>query len=286
VTGSEKDKERDGRVRFFSFPMEECRDLSMRGIPFDPAPYRRELESIWVNHGGKFSALITEPYLGGGGSFHPPAGFLQMLQSFCREKDIVFILDEVQSNFGRTGDLFAFETYGLEPDLVVLGKGLGNGMPVAAVVGRGDLLGSMDFGEGSDTWSANPLASAAVLATLESFDRENPIQSMKKSSAIIETGLLALKGEIPFVAHVRGEKGGMVWGVEMRDHGGVLAKEWANRFVLECYRGEGTEGIHLLGPLAQKVVRISPPLVITEEEASACMALMLRAARRLIAPRL
>ena len=286
VTGSEKDKERDGRVRFFSFPMEECRDLSMRGIPFDPAPYRRELESIWVNHGGKFSALITEPYLGGGGSFHPPAGFLQMLQAFCREKDIVFILDEVQSNFGRTGDLFAFETYGLEPDLVVLGKGLGNGMPVAAVVGRGDLLGSMDFGEGSDTWSANPLASAAVLATLESFDRDNPIQNMKKSSAIIETGLLALKGEIPFVAHVRGEKGGMVWGVEMRDHGGVLAKEWANRFVLECYRGEGTEGIHLLGPLAQKVVRISPPLVITEEEASGCMALMMRAARRLIAPRL
>ena len=64
-----------------------------------------------------------------------------MLQAFCRENDIVFILDEVQSNFGRTGDLFAFETYGLEPDVVVLGKGLGNGVPVAAAAGRADLFG-------------------------------------------------------------------------------------------------------------------------------------------------
>lgn len=285
VTGSEKDKERDSRVRFFTFPMEECRDISQRNIPFDPSPYLEELESIWENHGGRFTALITEPYLGGGGSFHPPAAYLQTLQKFCREKDIVFILDEVQSNFGRTGDLFAFETYGVEPDLVVLGKGLGNGMPVAAVVGRTDILENMDYGEGSDTWSANPLASAAVLATLEAFARDKPIPGMKKASAIIESGLLALKSEIPFVAHVRGEKGGMVWGVEMRDHGGFTAKEWANRFVLECYRGEGAEGIHLLGPLAQKVIRISPPLVITEDEANGCMALMMRVARRLFDPK-
>ena len=71
-----------------------------------------------------------------------------MLQQFCRENDIVFILDEVQSNFGRTGELFAFETYGLEPDIVVLGKGLGNGVPVAAAVGRADLFAALDYGEG------------------------------------------------------------------------------------------------------------------------------------------
>ena len=281
VTGSEKDKERDERVRFFSFPMEECRDISKRTDPFDASPYRKELEALWENHGGKFTTLITEPYLGGGGSFHPPPAYLQMLQEFCREKEIVFILDEVQSNFGRTGDLFAYETYGLEPDLVVLGKGLGNGMPVAAVLGRTDLLGNMDYGDGSDTWSANPLASAAVLATLESFSKHNPIPRMKQASSIIESGLIALKNEIPFVAHVRGENGGMVWGVEMQDHGPLTAKEWANWFVLECYRGEGPEGIHLLGPLAQKVIRISPPLVITADEAKACMALMLRVGRRL-----
>jgi 4-aminobutyrate aminotransferase-like enzyme len=82
--------------------------------------------------------------------------------------------------------------------------------------------------------------------------------------------------ELPFIAHVRGEKGGMVWGVEMRDHGGRSAAEWANAFVLACYRGaDGRgDGIHVLGPLAKKVVRIAPPLVITEAEARAALDLM------------
>ena len=106
--------------------------MSQRGQPFDPAPYRRELDALHQQFGRRLSVLITEPYLGGGGSYHPPAAYLQILQAFCRENDLIFILDEVQSNFGRTGDLFAFETYGLEPDVVVLGKGLGNGVPVAA----------------------------------------------------------------------------------------------------------------------------------------------------------
>ena len=104
----------------------------------------------------KIGTLITEPYLGGGGSYHPPKAYLQLLERFCRDNDIVFILDEVQSNFGRTGSMFAFETYGLEPDIVVLGKGLGNGVPVAAAVGRADIFAALDYGEGSDTWSAQP----------------------------------------------------------------------------------------------------------------------------------
>ena len=82
--------------------------------------------------------------------------------------------------------------------------------------------------------------------------------------------------ELPFVAHVRGEKGGMVWGVEMRDHAGRSAADWANAAVLACYRGDGGDGIHLLGPLAKKVVRIAPPLVITEQEAMESLALMYR----------
>jgi 4-aminobutyrate aminotransferase-like enzyme len=281
VTGSEKDRDRDPRVHFFSFPMLECNDISFRNKSFDCTPYRLELENLWNQHGRKLTALITEPYLGGGGSYHPPASYLKMVQEFCREHDIVFILDEVQSNFGRTGDLFAFETYGLEPDLVVLGKGLGNGMPVAAVVGRTDILESMDYGEGSDTWSANPLASAAVVATLEEFAQANPLNLMKKASTVIENGLCSLRDLCPFIANVRGENGGMVWGIEMADHSGLKANEWANLFVLECYLGEGNEGIHLLGPLAQKVVRISPPLVISPEESQECMSMMLRIGKRM-----
>lgn len=281
VTGSEKDKERDPRVHFFSFPREECDDISKRDSRFIEAPYQEELEYHWQKTGGKIGTLITEPYLGGGGSYHPPAKYLQMVQKFCRDKGITFILDEVQSNFGRTGKMFAFETYGLEPDMVVLGKGLGNGIPVAAVVGRADLLESLDYGEGSDTWSANPVASASVVATLEEFSRTDVLGQMKASSEIIEQGLVALQNQLPFVAHVRGERGGMVWGLEMADHGGRTANEWANQFVLECYLGTGEEGIHLLGPLAQKVVRISPPLVISEKMAHRSMDLMHQVARRM-----
>src|SRR5688572_27139181 len=95
VTGSEADRERDPRVRFISFPMQECADVSMRDRPFDPTPYRQELEALKNQFGRRLSVLITEPYLGGGGSYHPPKAYLQMLQTFCREYDMTFILDEV-----------------------------------------------------------------------------------------------------------------------------------------------------------------------------------------------
>src|SRR5205823_3449927 len=170
-------------VRFISFPMDECRDVSMRDRAFDPTPYRKELESLREQFGQRIGTLITEPYLGGGGSYHPPAVYLQLLQQFCRENDIAFILDEVQSNFGRTGHLFAYETYGIEPDIVVLGKGLGNGVPVAAAVGRRDILNSLDYGEGSDTWSANPLACAAVVATIDEFAATDVLANCHAASA-------------------------------------------------------------------------------------------------------
>src|SRR6185436_20298630 len=204
--------------------------VSKRDDAFDPTPYQKELDALLYQFGRKIGTLITEPYLGGGGSYHPPKAYLQLLQKFCRANDIVFILDEVQANFGRTGQMFAYETYGLEPDIVVLGKGLGNGVPVAAAVGRAEVFGSLDYGEGSDTWSANPLCCAAVLATLDEFASRDVLGEMRKSSAVIERGLVALK-ELPFIANVRGERGGMVWGVEARDHNGRSAAEWANALV-------------------------------------------------------
>jgi 4-aminobutyrate aminotransferase-like enzyme len=275
VTGCESDRERDPRVRFIAFPMCEYIDVSRRDDPFDPTLYRKDLEALKQQFGRKLTALITEPYLGGAGSFHPPKEYLHLLQAFCRENDLIFILDEVQANFGRTGDLFAYETYDLEPDFVVLGKGLGNGVPVAAAVGRADVFASLDYGEGSDTWSANPLCCAAVLATLDEFAATDVLAASRKASAVIELGLLRLK-ELPFVAFVRGEKGGMVWGVEMRDYAGKTAAAWANDCVLTCYLGEGGDGIHLLGPLSKKVLRIAPPLVITEAQAADAMDLMYR----------
>jgi len=265
VTGSEADKERDPRVKFLAFPREECINVARRRQPIDLSPYQAELDRLWNEHGSRICALITEPYLGGGGSFHPQKEYIQLLARFCRERDIVFILDEVQANFGRTGSLFAFTEYGVEPDIVVLGKGLGNGVPVSAAVGRADLFANMHYGEGSDTWSANPLASAAVLATLDEYETTDVIGHARQLSQVIERGLLRL-GELPAVAHVRGE--GVVWGVECAAVGQTPADGVAQACVEACYRGdEQGRAIHLLGPLAGKVIRVSPPLVMPLDEA-------------------
>ena len=131
VTGSETDPERDPRVRFIGFPREECVNIERRRQPLDLATVQADLDACCKEFGERIACLITEPYLGGGGSYHPQKEYMQLLERFCRDHDIVFILDEVQANFGRTGSLFAFTEYGVEPDIVVLGKGLGNGVPVA-----------------------------------------------------------------------------------------------------------------------------------------------------------
>jgi 4-aminobutyrate aminotransferase-like enzyme len=265
VTGSEADKERDPRVKFLAFPREECINVARRRQPIELAPYQAELERLWNEFGGRICALITEPYLGGGGSFHPQKEYIQLLARFCRERDIVFILDEVQANFGRTGSLFAFTEYSVEPDIVVLGKGLGNGVPVSAAVGRADLFANMHYGEGSDTWSANPLASAAVLATLDEYETTDVMGHARQLSQVIERGLLRL-GELPAVAHVRGE--GVVWGVECAAVGQTPADAVAQACVEACYQGdEQGRAIHLLGPLAGKVIRVSPPIVMPLDEA-------------------
>jgi 4-aminobutyrate aminotransferase-like enzyme len=238
----------------------------------DVSKYRRELDALWGEYGSRINCLITEPYLGGGGSFHPPASYLQVLQEWCRAHDIVFILDEVQANFGRTGTMYAFEKYGLEPDIVCLGKGLGNGVPVSAAVGRTDVMGSLHYGEGSDTWSANPLGCAAVLATLDEFETTDVLKNAARVSELIVAGLVRLK-ETGVIAKVRGE--GMVFGIECAPCGGLAANQVANEIVQTCYRGrQGGDGIHLLGPLAGKVIRVSPPLTITEGEARESLELL------------
>ncbi|MGH9370656.1 MAG: aminotransferase class III-fold pyridoxal phosphate-dependent enzyme, partial [Vicinamibacterales bacterium] len=125
----------------------------------------------------------------------------------------------------------------------------------------------LGYGEASDTFSANPLCCAAVLATLDVFESDDVLGDARRSSRIIEDGLVAMK-ELPFVAHVRGEAGGMVWGVEMAAFGGKTASEIAQACVLYAYRGDGNgRAVHLMGPLATNVLRIAPPLTITEAEA-------------------
>ncbi len=271
VTGSESDAERDPRVKFISFPMQEVDDVEQYGREIDLQKYREELEALHDEFGDRLNCLITEPYLGGGGSYHPPAAYHQLLQEFCRAHDILLIFDEVQANFGRTGRMYAFEAYGIEPDLVALGKGLGNGVPVAAVVGRRDVMDSLHYGEASDTWSANPLSCAAVLATLDEFESTDILEHTRAVSEIFFAELAKLK-ETPVITKVRGE--GMVFGIECGPVGELSAEEVANAVVEAAYLGQGGDGIHLLGPLAGKVIRVSPPMTITADEAQASLRLL------------
>ncbi len=263
VTGSEKDAERDPRVRFISFPMEEISDHSLDFDAISLEKYEQELKDLWHQFGPRLTCLITEPYLGGGGSYHPPAKYHQMLQKFCRDHDMLFLFDEVQANFGRTGAMYAFEKYGVEPDMVILGKGLGNGVPVAAVACPGSVVAHMKYGEASDTWSANPLACAAVLATLDEFEAEDLMPHITSLEPLFFAGLDRLK-ESGLVTHVRGEAG--VYGIECCAAGELTPSEVAAKIVEACYLGDGKDGVHLLGALAGKVLRIAPPLTITAEQ--------------------
>jgi 4-aminobutyrate aminotransferase-like enzyme len=272
VTGCETDPQRDPRVRFISFPTGECDDVHRRRRPLDLRPYEAELDAAYRELGKRICCLVTEPYLGGGGSYHPQPEYLQLLDRFCKKHDIVFLLDEIQSNFGRTGPMYAFTHYGVEPDVVCLGKGLGNGIAVSAAAGRADIFAALDYGQGSDTWSANPLASAAVLATLDEFESTDVLRGAAKLSRTLEAGLLRL-AETAAVARVRGE--GVVWGLECSAVGGRSAAEIAGECVLRCYLGDDAgRAVHLLGPLAGTVLRVSPPLVMPADEAEEYLGVM------------
>ena len=278
MTGSEKDKNRDPRVKFIAFPMEECDDLDSPSREYDPSVYQQELDQLWQEYGNRITCVITEPYLGGGGSYHPPKEYHQQLERWCREHDVLLIFDEVQANFGRTGEMYAFEAYGITPDFVCLGKGLGNGVPVSAAVGRADILEKMGYGETSDTWSANPLSCASVLATLDEFQQIDVLGNTHKLNELFVSKLSALK-ETGVISKVRGQ--GMVFGIECAGIGDHSPGDVANAVVRECYLGEPDgDGIHLLGALATKVLRVSPPMTMTMDEAEASLGLLHRLIQR------
>ncbi len=119
------------------------------------------------------AAIIAEPVLGEGGFVAPPPEFFPVLQGICRKHGILFIADEVQSGFGRTGRLFACERYGLVPDLLVSAKSLGGGMPLAAVTGRAEIMDAPGPGGIGGTFGGNPLSCAAALAVIETMEKEN-----------------------------------------------------------------------------------------------------------------
>ena len=119
------------------------------------------------------AAVVVEPVLGEGGFVAPPAEFFSVVQDICKKHGILFIADEVQTGFGRTGRLFACEKYGIVPDILVSAKSLGGGMPLAAVTGRAEIMDAPGPGGLGGTFGGNPVSCAAALAVIETMEKEN-----------------------------------------------------------------------------------------------------------------
>ena len=150
------------------------------------------------------AAIIIEPVQGEGGFNPAPAAFLRSLRNICDKHGIVFINDEIQSGFGRTGKMWALEYSGVTPDLTCMAKSLAGGLPLAAVTGRADIMDAPQAGGLGGTYAGNPLACAAALAVLEIFEDENILEQAVALGHRLETELSALERDFAGVGEVRG----------------------------------------------------------------------------------
>src|ERR1700758_980574 len=181
------------------------------------------------------AAVITEPVLGEGGFVVPPKEFFRILIDICHKHGVLFIADEVQSGFGRTGKLFASEHYGIEPDLVVSAKSLGGGLPLAAVTGRAEIMDAPGVGGLGGTFGGNPLSCVAALAVLDLFEQENLLARASELGDRFQKRARAWQKRWPLIGDVRG-LGGMqaielVTSSETREP----AKEETNKITQYCY---------------------------------------------------
>jgi 4-aminobutyrate aminotransferase / (S)-3-amino-2-methylpropionate transaminase / 5-aminovalerate transaminase len=150
------------------------------------------------------AAVVVEPIQGEGGFVVPAPGFLAAVARWCREHDILLVADEVQTGFCRTGDWFASEHEGIEPDLVTTAKGIAGGLPLAAVTGRAELLDAVHAGGLGGTFGGNPLACAAALATIETMRADDLAGAARAVESVMRPRLDALAEKFPFVGDVRG----------------------------------------------------------------------------------
>ena len=162
---------------------------------------------------GQLGAVITEPYQGGAGSIIPPPGWFEKLDEWRCEKGLLFILDEVQSSFGRTGKMFAMEHYGIQPDLVTLGKGLGSGVPCSAVLGRSEVMDALPPGSMGSTNGGNPLSCQAALAAIDIIQRESLVENSARLGEVMRQAFVEMQGKYEQLGDVRGQ--GLVLGLEI-----------------------------------------------------------------------
>lgn len=197
------------------------------------------------------AAIILEPIQGEGGIRPANPEYLEAVQALCKKHDIVLIFDEIQSGIARTGQWFAKDIYGIQPDILTLAKGLGGGMPVGAFLCNEKIASAIQYGDHGTTFGGNPLATAAALATLQVIVEEDLIAAAKTKGNWLKDQLNALLLESSLIKEVRGE--GLMLGMELH----IPAADLVQRLLKAGYITNAT---------AVNVLRLVPPLNIPLED--------------------
>jgi len=210
-----------------------------------------DVEAIKRATNDQTCGVILEPIQGEGGVNVPSDDYLKAVQNWCRERRILFMLDEIQTGIGRTGTLFAYEQYGVEPDVMTLAKGLGSGVPIGAILAR-ENVSLFSPGDHGSTFGGNPLVCAAAYATLRYILENDILGKVERVGNYFMIRLENLKQQFDFVTEVRGR--GLLIALEFN-------QEIAERLMRFCL-GKGL----LVNKVKPNALRFMPPLIITEEE--------------------
>lgn len=202
--------------------------------------------------------FMLETLQGWGAVFYPPA-FVQAIERLCRANGILLAFDEMQAGFGRTGRKFGFEHYGVTPDLIACGKGMGGGVSLSGVLGRADIMDLPDVGNMSSTHSANPLVCAAGLAVIEELESRDLVQETARKGDLMFTALRALQGRMPTrIGNVLGQ--GLIAAVLFTDPAtGAADGPFTSRVAERCMQ-KGLLVVHT----GRESIKIGPPLTITD----------------------
>src|ERR1700756_1886026 len=209
------------------------------------------------------AAVIAEPVMGEGGFIAPPPDYFKVLIDLCHKHGVLFIADEVQSGFGRTGALFASERYGIEPDLIVTAKSLGGGLPLAAVTGRAEIMDAPAPGGLGGTFAGNPLSCAAALAVLDLFEHEDLLTRANELGDQFQRRARDWQRRWPIVGDVRGLGGMQAIELVQSQETKVPAGDETKKITQYCYE-HGL--ITITAGTYSNVIRVLVPLVITKEQ--------------------
>ncbi|MFG6191071.1 4-aminobutyrate--2-oxoglutarate transaminase [Nonomuraea sp. JJY05] len=209
---------------------------------------------------GNVAAVVIEPIAGEGGFIEPAKGFLPRIAEFCKANGIVFVADEVQTGFARTGDLFACEDEGVVPDIITTAKGIAGGLPLAAVTGRAEILDKVHVGGLGGTYGGNPLACEAALGVLETIEEEDLVAKARRIGEIMLPRLKSLQERFDVIGDVRG-RGAMI-AIELVEPGTKEPNPTAVQEIVKRCHAEGL--LVLTAGTYGNVLRFLPPLVIPE----------------------